>query len=313
MKFQQLLFIATLSCHALAFAVHPTKLCAQVVHSDINFSYSGGQIVVDTGATSGVATGDFPVDGFFSQFETNPGFASEGDVGFGINPNDTIAYNVLDNLLLWDGSNFVTPAANTQIRIENNGSAADTVIHSSSGTQPGAFGPLANGVGQADGNGDFHSHVSFFLEPNNGSPSPDFGVYGLKFSLSTNAAGIADSDPFFAVFNFGLSEQMFADAIQQYASLLVPSIDGDFNNDGNVDGQDFLAWQRGEVTNPPNNADLLAWINNYGTSSTLLASSITAVPEPTTGVLVLISSVWGLLTCRRFHRPVPFAARAQTI
>src|SRR5690606_18801513 len=34
--------------------------------------------------------------------------------------------------------------------------------------------------------------------------------------------------------------------------------------DGNVDGRDFLAWQRGTSTTPLSSQDLPAWQENYG-------------------------------------------------
>jgi hypothetical protein len=287
---------ATLCFSSLALGLSASKAEAQIIHSDIQFSYAAGKILVDTGQTPGVAVGEFPVDGFFKQFDNNPGFASEGDVGFGINPHDTVYYNVLENLTYWDGSSFQSPAAATQIRVDNNG-APDTIIGSTSGAQPGAHAPLANGIGQADGLGNLHSHLSFFLEPNP-SPAPAYGVYGLQLSLSSSAAGITASDPFFIAFNFGLSESQFVDAVQQYASLLVPGIAGDFNNDNDVDGQDFLVWQRGEVTNPPNNSDLTDWINSYGTSGSPIRTAV-AVPEPATGLLMLLGSVCALLSRHR--------------
>ena len=294
MNSRRLVILGLLSWGILPHGFHPSEVAAQTAHSDIVFSYSAGHVVIDPGATPGVATGEFPVDGFFSQFESNPGFASENDVGFVINPGDIIAYSVLDDLHFWNGSNFASPTANTQIRIENNGSA-DTIVHGASGTLQGGFAPLDNGIGQADGIGDFHSHVDFFLEPNDGSPPPAFGVYGLKLSLSTSFIDVADSEPFFIAFNFGLDSQGFTDAVQQYASLLAPSLDGDFDSDGDVDGQDFLSWQTGGVTNPPSGIDLLAWQDNYGTNSGMPSIASIAVPESTTGLLVLIGSTVVLL------------------
>jgi hypothetical protein len=292
----------------LTYEIPSNELHAQIVHSDIRFSYSADQIVVETGAAPGVASGDFPVDGFFRQFETNPGFASENDIGFGINPGDTIVYNVLDDLLFWNGSDFGSPAVNTQIRIENNGSA-ETLVHGASGTLPGGFAPLSNGVGQADGSGDFHSHVDFFLEPNDASPPPEFGAYGLKLSLSTSAMGIAESDSFFVAFNFGLDDQAFTEAVQQYSLLLSPSLAGDFDDDGDADGQDFFSWQRGEVTNPPAAADLLDWIDHYGIDSGLLVSTNLAVPEPSTGLIVLTSSVCVLFIRQPLRNRIPTSKR----
>ncbi len=52
---------------------------------------------------------------------------------------------------------------------------------------------------------------------------------------------------------------------------------GDFDYDGDTDGNDFLAWQRGESAGGPLNTDDLAdWRSNYGASG----GGTTSVPEP---------------------------------
>ncbi len=53
---------------------------------------------------------------------------------------------------------------------------------------------------------------------------------------------------------------------------------GDFDNDGDVDGRDFLKWQRGGSPNPKSAADLVAWQTHYGTNG--LVAATVAVPEP---------------------------------
>ena len=58
---------------------------------------------------------------------------------------------------------------------------------------------------------------------------------------------------------------------------------GDYDFDGDVDGADFLVWQRTDGTT----AGLIDWQNNYGTASSLLAATA-AVPEPRSVVLVLL-------------------------
>jgi hypothetical protein len=67
---------------------------------------------------------------------------------------------------------------------------------------------------------------------------------------------------------------------------------GDFDGDGDVDGRDFLAWQRGESPDPFSADDLADWQTSYG-AGTLI--SVTVVPEP--GVLALICAAilpaWG--------------------
>lgn len=60
---------------------------------------------------------------------------------------------------------------------------------------------------------------------------------------------------------------------------------GDFDGDSDVDGRDFLAWQRGETT-PPHDADLLQeWQEHFGEVDDLTASL--AVPEPTSAIFLL--------------------------
>ncbi len=52
---------------------------------------------------------------------------------------------------------------------------------------------------------------------------------------------------------------------------------GDFDFDGDVDGRDFLAWQRGGSPNPLSSNDLSAWQGNYGFGA---IGALAAVPEP---------------------------------
>jgi hypothetical protein len=70
-------------------------------------------------------------------------------------------------------------------------------------------------------------------------------------------------------------------------------IPGDFDLDNDVDGADFLEWQRGSSPTPLSASDLADWQNNYG-FGTLVATSV--VPEPSA---LLLLTVLGALTFRR--------------
>jgi hypothetical protein len=59
---------------------------------------------------------------------------------------------------------------------------------------------------------------------------------------------------------------------------------GDFDVDGDVDGRDFLLWQRGGSPSPLSAGDLADWRSNYGVGA--LVASV-AVPEPTSAILLL--------------------------
>jgi hypothetical protein len=66
----------------------------------------------------------------------------------------------------------------------------------------------------------------------------------------------------------------------------VAGLAGDFNNDGKVDGQDLLVWQRNPAV-----GSLADWKNNYGTGG---LAAVAAVPEPGTA---LLAATCGLALC----------------
>lgn len=53
----------------------------------------------------------------------------------------------------------------------------------------------------------------------------------------------------------------------------------DYDEDGDVDGNDFLKWQRGESPDPLSAGDLALWQEQYGTVPPLTANAV-AIPEP---------------------------------
>ncbi len=74
-----------------------------------------------------------------------------------------------------------------------------------------------------------------------------------------------------------------------------PVANGDFDGDGDVDGRDFLLWQRGGSPSSFSAGDLALWRNEYG--GTLVG--VTAVPEPGTLGLVVAATCVGLRRLRR--------------
>lgn len=71
-------------------------------------------------------------------------------------------------------------------------------------------------------------------------------------------------------------------------------VSGDFDNDGDVDGQDFLVWQRGDSPRPLSAEDLADWQASYGTGS---LAARHAVPEPSSWLLIVIACLFIVSDC----------------
>ena len=108
--------------------------------------------------------------------------------------------------------------------------------------QLGSAAPPVNRIGAASPSGEVHSHVNFFLEPNGNGDDPPSGAYGIKLSLGTDNAEILESDPFYMVFNFGLSPSDFDSSLAAYESALESvGLPGDFDGNGTLDAADIDA------------------------------------------------------------------------
>jgi hypothetical protein len=77
-----------------------------------------------------------------------------------------------------------------------------------------------------------------------------------------------------------------------------PALVGDFSFDGDADGLDFLAWQRGESDDSASLAELSGWQANYGVTAALVANP-GFVPEPATLGLVALASLGVTATSRK--------------
>ncbi len=76
------------------------------------------------------------------------------------------------------------------------------------------------------------------------------------------------------------------------------TIPGDFDGDGDVDGEDFLLWQIGGSPDPLSSSDMADWEANYGAAATSFgAGAAVSVPEPSTIASALIVAL--CITCYR--------------
>ena len=73
-------------------------------------------------------------------------------------------------------------------------------------------------------------------------------------------------------------------------------VPGDFDGDDDVDGRDFLAWQRGESPSALSAEDLQEWQTAYNGG---LLSAVSSVPEPASVLLIVTMAGCGLVGRRR--------------
>jgi len=128
------------------------------------------------------------------------------------------------------------------------------------------------------------------VDESSGAASATPGASVLDFrNLPTHADlidGFRDTDD--THFNAAAQIQMGTWYAEKYVAVSAPN-PGDFDGDGDVDGNDFLFWQRGDSPNGATASDLLEWETNFGNTSVAVLAS---VPEPSTGLLFLIGASW---------------------
>lgn len=115
----------------------------------------------------------------------------------------------------------------------------------------------------------------------------------------TLSGTLADGSPFSFDLNTAAPGTTGNDYFSPDAFLTVTlARPGDFDGDGDVDGRDFLRWQRGQSPSQLGADSLADWQDHYGTSLELAAFS---VPEPET-VLLIVACIGTVLAVGSLSR-----------
>ena len=122
-------------------------------------------------------------------------------------------------------------------------------------------------------------------------------IDGFTPSVGDNFGFVMASDGFNASFSSlnlpDLSAQSLGWQLNPGGTTLflevVAALAGDFDSDGDIDGADFLTWQRN-----PSVGNLADWQAGYGSSIGSLAASSSTVPEPSTLLLGTLASFFAI-------------------
>jgi hypothetical protein len=195
-------------------------------HSDIEPAVENGRIVTN-GRVFGYDFGEIVGDPYFS---TDPGFSA----GMGALPaGSQLRFNIVDgtslglsgNLRYWNGVGDVSFGAMPS------GETLRLALGAQSRTASAATGEVAGfSLGTVGGSGSLHVHLNSFLQgaDGNADPSDGFppaeGIYLVGLELVSSDAGLADSLPFFVVYNNGLSEAAHDRALEYVSGVPEPSV-----------------------------------------------------------------------------------------
>ena len=251
----------------------------------------------------------------FTGLATGNPLLESGVIGFPANHNvffDLLPMrigSVKSNLFFWDGTDlggnglgvedvqFVVPQTGVTWNIFDDGFNLFTADGSDSFVPGGLVQQTSSDTDPGDGidTGTLHNHLLMRVDDGDGNTqtTPPQGVY--MAALQIRSPGFETSDPFLFVHRTSSVTNVIRDLTAEWADLNYVSLfglPGDFDQDGDVDGRDFLAWQRGESPIPLSPENLAEWQSSFGTGP--LLANLSAVPEPPTLALAVCLLVLGL-------------------
>jgi len=217
---------------------------------------------------------------------------SAGDLNFGANLNIATSGIGQFRVVGDDGTIDVAGAFNLNTSANGNGTLAYKL-------EPGDGLSMINVLGAAT----FAAGTSLVLDAS--AVSPTQTSYDLLTAASITDNGLAFTGP--ATWTHQIVSGGLGQILRVSAAASVE--DADFDQDGDVDGADFLTWQRGFGADSGgtlatgdangdgviNNGDFDIWKGQFG-ESTVAA----AIPEPSS-VLLLLSSFATVVAWRRRH------------
>jgi hypothetical protein len=210
---------------------------------------------------------------------TNGTTNSSGTVEFFANSDGTRPVQVMNNLTLNNEAHAMGGKRSAILKLSLD--EAPTLLGGGVPIDMGLFSVtnLINGVGGAVFHNDtIDNGGTAYSEGSTVSATIGSSVYNWTISYTGN---ISFSDADNSVISSITGPGTGNDVVLIGLSSEVNGTPGDFDTDGDVDGRDFLLWQRNTSV-----GNLSDWQANYGATGPL--SAATAVPEPASALIALV-------------------------
>jgi hypothetical protein len=306
----------------LAAALHALNIGQARAAQDVLLQTMGTSIVtgtVDDQTNSGTLGSQVHSATFLSNFRAaDPGFVSFAHGNFNMPPGaegfpalHNVNFDLLPmtvgqasaNLLYWNGADLdanglsladvaFAPPTDVLWQVLDANSNWYTADGSDQFVPGGLIQRTSSDIDPLDGvnSGAMHKHLVLQLADLDGDigTTPAQGLYMVCWQV--RATGFDASEPFLFVHRTsGVPTATLNVAVEwaeaNYDALTAPLLPGDFDLDGQVDGNDFLTWQR--TLGTPAASALATWREAMATGGATVAAVV--VPEPAAAALVLVA------------------------
>ncbi len=193
---------------------------------DIEFDIDGSIIEIENGEPSllyadKMFEGVFKVGGLFNRTTDDPGFEAHRGlpdyagrlIGF-----DLVAGHHGHFLHFFDPvTGLIAASHGYSMQISWGPTPAQNLTLTSTSGGSGLIGEIAS-------DGAAHFHLDFWIHPDlPPSANGTFGAYGLLMNLNIDDPSISNSEPFWLIFNYGMTEEDFSAALPAFTGIPEPS------------------------------------------------------------------------------------------
>ena len=166
------------------------------------------------------------------------------------------------------------------------GGLGDVIGYSSSSLMCDFDYPNPNATGKA-----ISLDLEYMAAPGDSGGGWFIEVDGVDYLVGVTSFGYAPDGIIDSDYGDIMGATRVGDYLDWITSIVVETLSGDFDEDGDVDLTDLMLWQRGGSPDPFSEADLAEWKLGFQAGGGDLEAAGFAVPEPQTAALLGINMI----------------------